>query len=231
MRKWLGVFGALIVVVLSADGADVPDLIKKMRENDISVRRQAAKELSELGPEAKEALATLIKGLKDNDLFVRRFSAQAIGKIGPEASSALPALRNASMNPKESKEVQEAILSALGKLGKGGVDVLIAAIKDKSKEGDVRRKAIESLGDLGPDAREALTTLVEALGMAGGGAKKAMPASGDLRIEVCTALGLIANSKDDAAIKALEMITAEKSKNRALKSAASDALKKIKNRN
>ena len=59
-----------------------------------------------------------------------------------------------------------------------------------------------------------------------------LKAPGDLRMEICGALGLIANSKDDAAIKALGMIAGEKKgKNKALKSAANDALKKVKNRN
>ena len=36
MRKWLGVAGAVLVLVLSADGADVPDLIKKLKDPDVS---------------------------------------------------------------------------------------------------------------------------------------------------------------------------------------------------
>ena len=144
----------------------------------------------------------------------------------------MPALRAAAMDRKQSKEVQEAIIAALGKLGKNGVDVLIATLKDKDREVDVRRRAIESLGELGPDARSAVATLVEALQGGSPGGKKKEMAPGDLRMEICGALGLIANSKDDAAIKALGMIAGEKKgKNKALKSAANDALKKVKNRN
>jgi HEAT repeat protein len=229
MRKCLGVMVALLVVVLAADGADVSELTKQMKDKDAQVRRQAAKELSDLGPEAKEALAQLIAGLKDNDLYVRRFSAKAIGNIGPDASTAIPALRTGAMNPKETREVQEAIVAALGKMGKGSVETLIAAVKDAGKENEVRRRAIESLGDIGPEAREALVALVEAL-KGGPAAKKGPTQPSDFRMEICNALGLIANSKDDAAIKALETIAGEKSKNKALKAAANDAVKKIKNR-
>ena len=229
MKKWLGVIGALLVAVLPAGAADLDGLMKKMKDKDTDLRRQAAQELSELGPEAKEALPLLIQGLKDSDLFVRRFSAKAIGKIGPEASSALTALRSVALNPKETKEVQEAAIAALGKLGKGSVDVLVSTLKDKGKENDVRRKAIESLGDMGADARSALDTLVEAL-KGETMPKKGTTNSGDMRIEVVTAIGQIANSKDDAAIKAIEAIAAAKGKNKALKSAATDALKQIKKR-
>jgi HEAT repeat protein len=230
MRKWLGVIGALLVVVFSADGADVNELMKQLKDKDAEIRRQAAKELSELGPDAKEALAVLVNALKDKDLYVRRFSIQAIGNIGPEAATtAIPALRGAANNPRESKEVQEAIVVALGKLGKGGVELLITAMKDNGKDSDVRRKAIESLGGIGPDAREALVSLVESL--QGNPATKKGPAPGDVRIEICNALGQIASSKDDAVIKALEKVTMEKGRNRTLKAAAGSALKKIKERN
>ena len=103
--------------------------------------------------------------------FRRRRSA----RLGPTPGGAVPALRAAAMDRKQSKEVQEAIIAALGKLGKNGVDVLIATLKDKDREVDVRRRAIESLGELGPDARSAVATLVEALqGGSPGGKKKEM---------------------------------------------------------
>src|SRR4051812_20969880 len=126
MRKAFGVVVALLVLGLSADAADVDDLIKKLKDKDSDVRRQAAKDLSDVGADAKPALSLLIRSLKDSDVYVRRFSAQAIGNIGADARSALPQMRAVLLDTRESKDVQEAVAAALGKMGNAGVDTLIA---------------------------------------------------------------------------------------------------------
>jgi HEAT repeat protein len=231
MRKLLGIVFAIFVLVLSADAADVKELVKKLKEKDPEVRREAVRELSDLGPEAKEALAELVKALRDNDLFVRRFSAQALGNIGPDAAKdALPSFKAIVISTREDKEVQEAVVVALGKMGKNGVNLLILTVKDPGKDTDVRRKAVESLGILGPDAHESVKVLLDALK---GGAMKGKTANpSDLRIEVVTALGNIATPSDDAVMKALEGMAGDKGlrKQKALKEALNKALKDIKKR-
>lgn len=234
MRKAVGIVAGMLLLALSADAADVSELIKKLKDKDPDVRRQAASALAEAGADAKPAVAVLTQSLKDSDVFVRRFSAQALGNIGSDASAAIPALRAVLNNPKESKEVQEAATAALGKMGKSGVETLIATLKNSSKDPEVRLKAAESLGQMGQDARSAIGALVDVLKAppGGGGGKKATsPNNLDIRPDVCLALGEIATSKDDAAVKALESITGEKkNKNATLKNAARDALKKIRAR-
>jgi HEAT repeat protein len=232
MRKATGIVTALLVLVLSANAADISNLITQMKAKDPDVRRQAAKELAEAGADAKPAVTVLSNALKDSDLFVRRFSAQALGNIGPDAAPAIPALRTALLNSRENKEVQEAAAAALGKMGKGGVEALIAVLKDSNKEPDVRRKAVESLGLIGPDAKSAIKPLVEALQGGTGTPKKGPVNNADIRTDICTALGEIATAKDEAAIKALQMVSGDKQnkKNKNLKSSATDALRKIKDR-
>jgi len=55
-------------------------------------------------------------------------------------------------------------------------------------------------------------------------------AANDLRLEVIDALGRIANSKDEGAIKALEALSADKKAKGPLKNASSKAAQEIKNR-
>src|SRR4051794_38404911 len=92
--------------VAYADGAEVRELVAKLKDKNSDLRRAAAKELSELGPEAKDAVPDLIRALKDKDLFVRRFTAETLGNVRPEAKAAIPALSAALNDPK--KEVAEA---------------------------------------------------------------------------------------------------------------------------
>jgi HEAT repeat protein len=233
---WQKLFGLLATLLLAgtASAADIDALVKQMKNKDAEVRRQAAMELFEAGAEAKPALDALIAGLKDKDLYVRRFSAQAIGAIGPDAKSAIVPLTAVMRDSKEAKEVMEAVVTALGKVanGKGGVDALVKVAKDASQENEVRRKAIEALGAMGADAKYAVPGLTELLTGKDPGkptpGKMANPES--LKIDLVTALGNIAAAEDEAAVKAIEEITASKTRNRTLKSAANEALKKIKAR-
>src|SRR5207249_2064441 len=129
MRVVLTVMLALgICAVTAVEGAEVRDLIAKLSNKDSDVRRAAAKELSELGSEAKQAVPALTKALRDRDLFVRRFAAEALGKIGPDASDAIPKLALA-MND-ERKEVALAAVEALGKIGPSAIAALTSAVKD-----------------------------------------------------------------------------------------------------
>src|SRR5260370_3766385 len=119
MTKLLGAAAAFLCLIGSVQAADVDDLVKQLKDKETDVRRKAAKELADAGPDAKPAVPMLIAALKDSDLFVRRFSAQALGAIGEE--SAMPALEKVVKDANEKKEVQEAAVIAVGKMGKGSV--------------------------------------------------------------------------------------------------------------
>jgi HEAT repeat protein len=227
MRKWLGGLLALaIVAVAAADGAEVRELVAKLKSNDSDARRAAAKDLGELGADAKSAVPDLIKALNnDKDLFVRRFAAEALGAIGPDAVSAVPDLGKALNDSR--KEVQLAAADALGKLGEASIKVLTSAVKDGNKDPEVRRKAAQGLGKIGKPAHSSVSALTMALK-----GKVARPAKGkrnddDIRIDVATALGEVANSEDTAAIAALKAVSEGKQRNKGLQKAASEALQKI----
>lgn len=224
MKRILGLMG-LILCATAAQGSDVADLVKKLQSNDNEVRRAAAKGLEEGGVESKPAVPALIKALKDRDTFVRRFAARALGAIGPDAQAAIPALTAALDDPR--KEVQQSAARALAKLGSSGVEMLIALVRDDSKDAAIRQQAIDSLGDLGRAGRSAVPVLTELIKeQAGKGKKKAAPE--DLRVSAATALGSLATRSDTEAIKTLEGLTGKKSKApRDLKQAANQALRKI----
>src|SRR5438132_8022338 len=93
MKKLLGSAAAFLCLVVSVQAADVEALVQQLKDKDPDMRRKAAKELTDVGAEARPAVPALTASLKDNDLFVRRFSAQALGAMGPDAPGALPALQ------------------------------------------------------------------------------------------------------------------------------------------
>lgn len=84
---------------LGVSGVEAVPLLIRRIEGRGNVR-SALRALGEIGPPAKDAVATLIKTLKDRDLNVRILAAQALGKIGPAAREAVPALEElASASP------------------------------------------------------------------------------------------------------------------------------------
>lgn len=206
------------------EGAEVRELIAKLKDKDSDIRRAAAKELAEVGPEAKPAVPDLIRALGDKDLFVRRYSAEALGNVGPEAKAAIPALSAALNDPK--KEVAEAAIDALGKFGPESLAALTSALKDANKDPAVRRKAAIALGKIGLRARSAVPAMTDILNGKVKAAKKGKGNDDDIRLEVASALGSVAKSDDTAAIKALETLSEAKRRS-PLKTAAGDALRKI----
>jgi HEAT repeat protein len=231
MRKLLLGVLALAIGVVSLDGAEIEDLIKKLSNKDSDLRRQAAKELSELGPDAKSAVPALTTALEDKDLFVRRFAAEALGKIGPDAKSAVPALRKASKDSR--KEMQQAAVEALGKMGPEAVDALISAVSDTSRDAQARRLAAQGLGAIGAPAHKAVKPLTTALtgGGAGKGKPKGPPSEGDIRVALVNALGELATASDTAALSAVRNLTERKTnRNQELRQAAANAVKKIEER-
>jgi HEAT repeat protein len=226
MRIYLGgLLGLAIVMVASANGAEVSDLIRKLKSNDTEARRTAAKDLAELGPEARTAVAALTKALSDKDLFVRRFSAEALGAIGADAKSSATALSMALNDSR--KEVQLAAAVALGKIGPAGIKPLTNAIKDTLKDGAVRTKAAQALAGYGLEARGAVPALASVLKAKMKGKGKGKANDDDIRVDVAIALGAIAREDDTVAIEALRAVSEGKQRNKALKKAAGEALKKI----
>jgi HEAT repeat protein len=225
MMRLLSLACVALCVAVPARAEEVSVLVERLKSPDPDMRRGAAKELFDLGPEAKPAVPDLVRALKDSDLFVRRFAAQALGEIGPDAREAVPALKSALKDSK--KEVVEAAATALGKLGSSGIATLTDLVKDKKQDGNVRKAAIVALGTAGSEAKDAVPVLVDVL--KGTADKKPDPKKDpggpDLRVEAAVALGDIGPDAKDA-VPALQDLAGAKGKS-PLKSAANDALKRI----
>jgi HEAT repeat protein len=227
---------AVLTLWLSAafllPGADVEALIKQAKSKDNDERRNAFKELAEAGSDTKLVLPTLMTGLNDPDKFVRRFAAQALGKMESlDNKKVLPALSKLANDKNESKEVQEAAVATLGKMGTDAVPSLTKVLKDTDKELIVRQRAADSLGFIGPaGGKTAVPVLLEVLNEKGGKTKGGTNLDGNIRVDAIAALGKIATKKDEAALKALEGLAAEKNKDKNFKAALNSALKSIKAR-
>jgi HEAT repeat protein len=224
-----GVLGLGIIAVTAADAAEVSELIKGLSDKDADVRRASAKDLGEMGAEAKAAVPALKKAIRDKDLFVRRFAIEALGKIGEDARSTTTDVALAMKD--EKKEVALAAAEALGRIGgPDAVKALAAAVKDTQKDPQVRKKAALALAAQGSNARSALSALTEVLnGKSNTKLKKGQKdlADNDVRPEVATAIGAIAKADDKDAIDALKGVAEGKQKNKVLQKAAGDALKQI----
>jgi HEAT repeat protein len=225
MKRFIGVTCALFCLTALTPAADVTELVKQLKGNDPDARRAAARSLSELGSDAREAVPALISALKDKDLFVRRFAAQALAEVGPDAAKqAVPALKAALTDKKT--EVVEAAAGALGKMGPEGVSTLVDLAKEKGREMLLRKKAIEALGKAGEDGKSAVPYLVE-LTKESPAAKGKMDV-GEIRMAAIAALGDLGPVAKEA-VPALESaLGAADKKQRELKMALNDALKKIK---
>lgn len=253
MRILLGL-SCLIALTLSAPAADVSDLTKKLSSTDNEVRRAAAKDLSELGKDAKPAIASLTKALKDSDRFVRRFAALALGNVGVDAKSAVPALTAllnddsppvrgaavqalARMGPtavpalnkalEGTSDVQELAITALGAAGAAGLPGLIRAIGNDKTDASLRRKAVELVVPQGKAARGAIGTLTQVVKKSRAGGQEGRL----LRVDAIGALGRLATGGDKEVVSMLdEMVKDEKLRDNQVKGAAKKALSAIQKR-
>lgn len=221
MRRMSVVLSVMLCLTATVHATDVTTLVKNLKAKDTDVRRQAAKELADMGKtrnldadEAralKAAVPALLVAMKDNDVFVRRFATQALGQFGTDDSHTLPALIAAL---KDDKQVVEAAATALGKMGAPAVKPLADMVKDKNKDVLARKKGLTSLAEIGPAARDAVPVLVALL--------KDMP----VRLEAALALGAIGPDAR-AAVEPLKAIVASRERDRTFKQACNTALTKI----
>jgi hypothetical protein len=62
-----------------------------LKSPDLNTRREAARALGEIGPEAVDAVPELIEALDDEDMDL--ITVCALGQIGPAARAAAPAMK------------------------------------------------------------------------------------------------------------------------------------------
>jgi HEAT repeat protein len=155
----------------------VEELIEALQAGDLQSRRDAARMLGELGPEAAPAAGPLAAALLDADPELQRLSAQALPRLGLPASEVAPAVRPLLEHEKLSVRLtaaftlldldpadespRPALLQAMT-MGEGGTIVAVAA------RGPDVQWAIPTLIDLLRDRRAGIRRLAaEALGQIG----------------------------------------------------------------
>jgi HEAT repeat protein len=150
-----------IVVACPARAAesDLKDVLNRLKSATQTERRAAAKDLAELGIEAKAAVPELTKALEDTDAEVRYYAVAALGQIGPDAKSAAKTLAEKFDDPVF--EVRTLTIEAFPRLGREVLPALIDAMKSKSFR--VRINATMSARGFEKDLEPALDTLIECL--------------------------------------------------------------------
>jgi HEAT repeat protein len=130
------------------EGKSVAQLIRMLNDPKPAVQAQGAFGLSQLGPEAREAVPDLIEALK-KDSLVRQNAALALGQIGPDAREAVPALIEVLGDSEWIIRRQAAI--ALGRIGpdaRAALPALQRLLKDSERQ--VRDAAREAIAKVGP---------------------------------------------------------------------------------
>jgi HEAT repeat protein len=94
---------------------DVPSLIRRLQDKDLSRRAQAAEVLGKFGPRGAAAIPALIGAVNDPDLAVRHEALLALERIGPAAKDAVPTLIAATAS--EDQLVRHGAIHALGAIG------------------------------------------------------------------------------------------------------------------
>jgi HEAT repeat protein len=126
-------------------GDEVALWVEQLSSVDPGPRLAAARELAELGPYARDAVAPLTAALtaEENDAELRSAIATALGLIGPAAEPALPALIASLRSPDDG--LRDAALAAMRRIGPQTrtIPALMEAVKDSDL--GVRGSAVLSI--------------------------------------------------------------------------------------
>ncbi len=132
-------------------------LIEGLKNNDSTIRSNAAFALGEIGREAEPSLKELAKVLKkDPDIEVRRNAAFALGEIGSPSISILIESMN-DIDPR----VRRSVFAALVRIGAPAVPALIKSLEDPDSM--IRINAAGILGRIGHRAKDAVPVLEKQL--------------------------------------------------------------------
>jgi HEAT repeat protein len=140
----------------------VPALRRALKDEDVSVRREAALSLVSIGPQAARAARALTEALEDDDPEVRQQAASALGQIGPAAKEAVSALLRV-LREDVAWAPRSSAATALGRIGEAGpiIQALTSALA--ASDTNLRINAAVALGTIGPDSAAAIPALLTAI--------------------------------------------------------------------
>ena len=118
----------------------IDKLINSLKDDNWSIRMNAAKSLCEMG---EPAVQNLIDSLKDNEWQVRWYAAEILGEIG-DIKGVEPLI---NVLNDENNGVQSNSVIALVKIGKPGVEILIDNLTIKDRQ--IQEHIAEILGEIG----------------------------------------------------------------------------------
>jgi HEAT repeat protein len=141
---------------VAGDRSNIECLLGALRDDEVVVRRAAARGLWQAGAAAKEAqgVTALTESLSDQDDFVRAYAARALARIGPDAEAAVPRLLQSLRND-EDRDVRKLAAKTLGLIGPKAIGPLLPDVVEAlsaALKGDppgLREYAARSLGQLG----------------------------------------------------------------------------------
>jgi|SRR5579859_2674301 len=81
-----------LVLLAGCRGKSGDDWLRQLKDPDVTLRRQAIRELGARPAESSRIVPALVEALRDENPYVRRDAAVMLGKFGPAAKEAIPAL-------------------------------------------------------------------------------------------------------------------------------------------
>jgi len=140
----------------------IPLLVDLLRDQRVSIRRDAVDALIDLSPHTEGIQAALIRTLRDEDAQVVGDAARALGALGPRASSSVRGLVTTLSHGDPYVRVYAAeALASIGPKAAAATDDLARAVGDPVP--GVRWAACEALAGIGAAAASAVPQLIGAL--------------------------------------------------------------------
>ena len=161
---------AILAISLFGPSASkaVPDLLKRLHDNDASPRSKAAIALGfiQLQEEDRARVAEALGAtlMDDSQAMVRYNAAVSLGELGPDSQKALAAVLHGVEDPSSFaiRRVCVAVLATAGQTPNGpdprATHTLLAALSDRASQ--VRLEAVLALGEMGRPANSDMQVLV-----------------------------------------------------------------------